>query len=79
MQPIAPTLIRWLTSGGFCFNPASTASRSEILTRASRDVLDAIFIGLYRRLANTALRDRGFFRFLVPAHDPRYNSPNRQP
>ena len=47
---LRPRSSRCLTSCGFSFSPASTAFQSKALTSGSMEVLDTIFVGLYRRL-----------------------------
>src|SRR4029453_4649298 len=47
---LRPRSSRCLTSCGFSFSPASTAFQSNALTSGSMEVLDTIFVGLYRRV-----------------------------
>src|SRR5262245_30202319 len=56
---LRPRSSRCLTSCGFSLNPASTAFQSNALTRGSMEVLDTIFVGLYRISASPPERSRG--------------------
>src|SRR5438034_4162803 len=53
---LRPRSSRRLTSCGFSPNPASTAFQSNALTSGSTEVLDTIFVGLYRRLRRAPLQ-----------------------
>src|SRR5215510_4644833 len=56
---LRPRSSRCLTSCGFSLNPASTAFQSNALTSGSMEVLDTIFVGLYRIAAKALLRGDG--------------------
>src|SRR5580704_17744843 len=53
---LRPRSSRRSTSCGFSLSPASTAVQSKALTRGSIEVLDTIFVGLYRRLRQVPLQ-----------------------